>query len=401
MASKPQLYYFTGEPGMAENAINWLSTIEANICQSMTNREKWFNRLPDEGHRRWHLVHEEFKSRWCKTAGIPILVALLSTSVPAFPQTLDTPTTDEHLASIPSSPTMQPSFLEPCLIQEITTTATTATVVPSTFTVSFTPLLHPEPAATHSGTNAIQVTQFELNKMLRQSFKQGLEYGHQIDLADAIEKVKVQYKERLSEAFNNFAEREQDSIDLAFAEGYSAGIREELDHRESTRTTISTQTEAPTHQNLEIVPPTFADTSQTPAMPEKEISAGFSAKRERSPSVATSGSLTPALAVPEPLAPHAIVSAPEAAEIVQKHPETRKSHVSTQKLLGTPKSPVSMRFSWADDAETLHIVSTTPTNHPRDLSGLPKSDLEINGMGSPQFFLFKMTAKGLRNEDVA
>ncbi|KAF8815960.1 hypothetical protein BYT27DRAFT_7209395 [Phlegmacium glaucopus] len=348
---------------MAENAINWLSTIEANICQSMTNRKKvdlfsswlrrasparkWFNRLPDEGHRRWHLVHEEFKSRWCKTAGIPILVALLSTSVPAFPQTLDTPTTDEHLASIPSSPTMQPSFLEPCLIQEITTTATTATVVPSTFTVSFTPLLHPEPAATHSGTNAIQVTQFELNRMLRQSFEQGLEYGHQIDLADVIEKVEVQYKERLSEAFNNFAEREQDSIDLAFAEGYSAGIREEQDRRESTRTTISTQTEAPTHQNLEIVPPTFADASLSPAVTENRKSDQFSAKLESSPFIT----------VFEPLAPRVIGPAPETQPTTARFIQ---NPVFIPKCPKTAKLTTSAPFNWADDAASLPISSLAP-----------------------------------------
>ncbi|KAF8804981.1 hypothetical protein BYT27DRAFT_7213538 [Phlegmacium glaucopus] len=84
----------------------------------------------------------------------------------------------------------------------------------------------------------------------------------------------------------------------------------------------STQTTFPTCQHFEITAPTPNDMSHTPVMPENEISAGFSAKRERSPSVAISGSSTPALAVSEPLAPHAIVSAPEAAEIVQKHPET-------------------------------------------------------------------------------
>ncbi|KAF8808350.1 hypothetical protein BYT27DRAFT_7255622 [Phlegmacium glaucopus] len=132
----------------------------------------------------------------------------------------------------------------------------------------------------------------------------------------------------------------------------------------------STQTTFPTCQHFEITAPTPNDTSHTPAMPENEISTGFSAKREHSPSVAISGSSTPALTVSEPLAPHAIVSAPEAAEIVQKHPETQKSHVSTQKLLGTPKLPVLMCFSWADDAEALPIVSMMPTKYPRDISGL-------------------------------
>ncbi|KAF8802912.1 hypothetical protein BYT27DRAFT_7260665 [Phlegmacium glaucopus] len=132
----------------------------------------------------------------------------------------------------------------------------------------------------------------------------------------------------------------------------------------------STQTTFPTCQHFEITAPTPNDTSHTPAMPENEISAGFSAKRERSPSVAISGSSTPALAVSEPIAPHSIVSAPEAAEIIQKHPESQKSHVSTRKHPETSKTAVSTRFSWADDAEALPIVSTTPTKYPCDISGL-------------------------------
>ncbi|KAF8813084.1 hypothetical protein BYT27DRAFT_7271597 [Phlegmacium glaucopus] len=135
----------------------------------------------------------------------------------------------------------------------------------------------------------------------------------------------------------------------------------------------STQTTSPTFQYLEIASPAPNDASQSPAMPEKEISARLGAKRERSSFVTVSRSLTPSLAVSEPLAPHAIVSAPEAAEIVQKHPESRKSHVSTQKHPETSKTAVSTRFSWADDAEALPIVSTTPTKYPRDLSGLRSS----------------------------
>ncbi|KAF8801007.1 hypothetical protein BYT27DRAFT_7116220 [Phlegmacium glaucopus] len=71
-----------------------------------------------------------------------------------------------------------------------------------------------------------------------------------------------------------------------------------------------------------------------------------------------------------PLAPHDIVSPPETPEFTQKHPETRNSAVFPQKH---PKTPVLTRFSWADDAEALPIMSTMPTKHPRDLSGLRSS----------------------------
>ncbi|KAF8804082.1 hypothetical protein BYT27DRAFT_6708363 [Phlegmacium glaucopus] len=122
----------------------------------------------------------------------------------------------------------------------------------------------------------------------------------------------------------------------------------------------STQMTSPTCQHLEIASPAPNDASQSPAMPKKEISACLGAKRERSSFVTVSRFTTPALAVSEPLAPHAIVSTPEAAEFAQKHLETSKTAVST-------------RFSWADDAETLPIVSTTPTKYPCDISGLHSS----------------------------
>lgn len=38
-----------------------------------------FNKLPDKGHQPWHLVKEEFESKWCKTAVTSNLIALLST----------------------------------------------------------------------------------------------------------------------------------------------------------------------------------------------------------------------------------------------------------------------------------------------------------------------------------
>ena len=109
----------------------------------------------------------------------------------------------------------------------------TATSTPTCFTISYTPLLNPESAATRSGTNAIQVTQFELSKILRQAFQQGSEASeqrYQLELADTMEKLKMQYEDHLAESLNNFAERMQESTDIAYGEEYSAGILEEQEH---------------------------------------------------------------------------------------------------------------------------------------------------------------------------
>ena len=127
-----------------------------------------------------------------------------------------------------------PNALQPA--QTTPESSETATSTPTCFTISYTPLLNPEPAATRSGTNAIQVTQFELSKILRQAFQQGSEASeqrYQLELADAMEKLKMQYEDRLAESLNDFAERMQESTDIAYGEGYSAGILEEQEHRES------------------------------------------------------------------------------------------------------------------------------------------------------------------------
>ena len=71
------------------------------------------------------------------------------------------------------------------------------------------------------GTNAIQVTQFELSKMLRRAFQQGLEdakQGYQLELADAVKKLNLQYEDRHFEALNDFADRMQESTDTAFGD---------------------------------------------------------------------------------------------------------------------------------------------------------------------------------------
>ena len=136
MATPHGPFYFTGKPNMAENATDWLSAIEANILPSMTNREKvdlfsswfrrasparkWFNKLPDEGHRRWHLVREEFQSKWCKTVDTPVLVALLSTHDNTLPVNPDMPDSTTPL----SDPILQLSSPEPIPTPNMNTTTT-------------------------------------------------------------------------------------------------------------------------------------------------------------------------------------------------------------------------------------------------------------------------------------
>jgi hypothetical protein len=60
----------------------------------------------------------------------------------------------------------------------------------------------------------------------------------------------------------------------------------------------------------------------------------------------------------------------ETASFMEKHQKDEKSHIFTQK---TPDSPISARFNWSDDAYEPPILSTVPTKHPRDISGLRSS----------------------------
>jgi len=106
MAPYRRAYNFTGEPDTTEDPVDWLAALETNIYPCTTNREKvdlfssklfrgspakkWFNKLPNEGHRQWHIVKQEFETQWCGKPAIPLpipifssdLVALLSIDVP-------------------------------------------------------------------------------------------------------------------------------------------------------------------------------------------------------------------------------------------------------------------------------------------------------------------------------
>ena len=333
-------FYFTGKPDLAENATTWLSIIELNIQPSMTNRDKvdlfsswlqcrsparkWFNKLPDEGHRRWHLVLEEFQSKWCKTVDTPVLVALLSANDIPLPNS-DTPDATTSLSDL----TLQLSSPEPMPTPNINTTIT--------FTVSYTPLLHPEPSATHSGTNAIQVTQFELRKMLRQAFQQGSKRGYQLDLADAIKKLNSQYEGHLSEASNDFADRVQESSDNAFREGFSAGIQEEQEQWESARVSqvnVTTQTDPTATSSISIMATASNQTNHV-IIPSTS-SATISTQTE--PPI-----LTVSESIPTPIS----------------------------ELL--PATISSASFNWADNAASLSTIPIIPPKTPRDLSSLRSS----------------------------
>jgi hypothetical protein len=107
--------------------------------------------------------------------------------------------------------------------------------------------------------------------------------------------------------------------------------------------------------------PTTTDSSQPPAVPEHKKSAPLRAVFE------------PQQPVGSP-APTTIVSASETrsqmADSTKKHEKIEKTSIFTPKSL---EPPVSMCFSWADDAAGLPIVTTAPTKHPRDISSLRSS----------------------------
>jgi len=349
-------FYFTGKPDMAENATDWLSTVEANIQPSMTNREKvdffsswfqrasparkWFNKLPDEGHRRWHLVRAEFESKWCKTTDIPILVASLSTDI--LPQIPDVPASTTPLSD--TAPQLSPP--EP--VPEINTK--------TMFTVSYTPLLYPEPAATRSGTNAIQVTQFELTKMLQQAFQQGMEQSernYQLELADAIETLNAQHQDRRLEDFNDFADRVQESTDNAYGEGILAGIRDEREHWELARASqisIATQTDLASTVSISIqtdalvIPDSLVITS-TPTMATASV--------QSDPPVISPSSFATISTQTETLLPTETPS------------ESLSIPILESPILATS---VLEPFNWADDAVSLPTIPIISSKQPRDLS---------------------------------
>jgi hypothetical protein len=225
------------------------------------------------------------------------------------------------------------------------------TPAPTSLTISYTPLIHPEPAATRSGTNAIQVTQFELSKMLRQAFQQGSEQGYQLDLADAIEKLNAQYDDRHFEALNDFADRMQESSDIAFGEGFSAGIEEERKRCELTQvskvnvatqtnpsTTISSISASVQTNHLSTSTSTTATASVQTNIPLISPSSSASISTQTEPLLISSDSLP--VPIFEPPIPAIIDSAP---------------------------------FDWATDTFSPSTLPLIISKQPRDLSSLRSS----------------------------
>ena len=220
--------------------------------------------------------------------------------------------------------------------------AKTATSTPMSFTISYTPLLHPEPAATRSGMNAIQVTQFELSKMLRRAFQQGSEdakQGYQLELADTVKNLNVQYEDRHFETLNDFVDRMQESTDTAFGEGLSAGIQEERERWESAQAPqadVATQTQAV---------PTTTSTSST--FESTQMNFPF-APQPTSSSISTQT---------EPPIQIASESIPSPIPILE---------------LPIPNVTASP-FNWADNTLSLSTLPLIISKQPRNLSSLRSS----------------------------
>jgi hypothetical protein len=187
-----------------------------------------------------------------------------------------------------------------------------------------------------SGTNAIQATQFELSKMLHQAYQQGSEHGYHLELADATEKLTTQFEDRLSEAFNDFSDRLQESNDNAFGEGYSAGIREEQERWEraqAPKISVATQT----------IQSTASISIQTYVLIISQSSSATISTQTKPPTISDHESIPILIPIPnsEPLIP------------------------------ATTNS--SSTFNWPDDAISLPTIPLIPPKIPRDLSCLRSS----------------------------
>jgi hypothetical protein len=230
MAPYRRAYNFTGEPGANENAADWLAALETNINSSMTNREKvdlfysklfrgspakkWFNKLPDEGHRRWHVVKQEFESRWCTAA--PVLIAHISTDIPVSTPILPSP---DVLPSPATSTCQLEAFREFVKVADLQTI--------NSFLTS---------AASSSASGSEN-----LIALWDRAFNEGYKR--------CVAKLEIQYEDRFSEALSDFADRTQESSDNAFEEGFLAGTQEEQERQERARVSkvnVATQTDPAT-----------------------------------------------------------------------------------------------------------------------------------------------------------
>ena len=280
-------YNFTGEPSANEDAADWLAALETNIYSSMTNREKvdlfysklfkgspakkWFNKLPNEGHRRWHVVKQEFESRWCTTTS-PSLIAHISADVPV---SITIPTTP-NISPPPSTTTSElesfHTFIRLADFETINLFLTTAT--------------------SSSGSE-------NLRALWDRAFKEGYERCR--------EELKVQHEETIQQTLADISEQQQEWHDEQFVEaftlGRTTGIQNECEYRDSVQA-------SKVNIGIQITPTTATSFIQTiiPFIPPPST-ATISTQTE--PQISTvSKSIPFPIPIPEPLIPATISSTP-------------------------------------------------------------------------------------------
>jgi hypothetical protein len=321
---------FTGEPSAAEDAVDWLAALETNMYSSMTSRDnanlfstklfpkspakRWFNGLPDEVRRRWHLLKPEFESRWC-TSTTPGLVALLST--------------DTTPVSTPAKPPASATAI-PAIISSSVSLTSPATTLPNS----------KRPPTNANIPSGVHLAKETFDRMLKDSYQDGF--------ADATDKLKAEYDEELQRTIADIFERAQERRDEdyvhAFELGRTSGIQMEREYQDSTRKpqiTVGIQVDLPLDDDIFFTPtvveiPLPIATSET-----------------------ASQTTPPAALIPLPAPTSSHLLAPV-------------SHTSTLMIPSPSASssipPLSPKLSWADDSTSLPIIPLIKS--PRDLSCL-------------------------------
>ncbi|KDR67444.1 hypothetical protein GALMADRAFT_258398 [Galerina marginata CBS 339.88] len=314
MASYRRAYMFTGEPTAAEDAADWLAALETNMYPSMSSRDnanffstklfrkspakRWFNALPDEVQRRWHLLKPEFESQWC-TSSSTSLVAQISTVSIAVP-----------IPSIPHAPSISPSTL--------------SSAPPNI------PKLLPPPTTTTS--NMIHMTKINFDNMLKDSYRRGSEDGFKKGFTDASEKLRATHEEAIADVLDGAREHCDGEYVNAFELGRTSGIQDQREYHESLRkplVTVGIQVDLPPDDET-FFTPTVAD---IPLPPTSEVSSQ------------TSPSIFPA---PLPLPSPSLLLSP--APIL-----------STLIPIPIPVPTSSPKLNWADDSASLPIIPLIKT----------------------------------------
>ncbi|KDR66397.1 hypothetical protein GALMADRAFT_147985 [Galerina marginata CBS 339.88] len=330
MATYRRAYMFTGEPSATEDAADWLAALETNMYPSNTSRDKvnlfstklypkspakqWFNGLPDETQRRYHLLRPEFESRWCTNAP-PCLVAQISTISVAVPIPTVSPTilaTTQHSCSVPAPlPSAAPIIIPKLLPSPLTTTT----------------------------SNMIHMTKNEFDRMLKDSYRRGSEDGFKKGFMDASEKLRATHEEAIADVLDGAREHCDGEYVNAFELGRTSGIQDQREYHESLRKPLVAV-------GIQVDLPPDDETFFTPSVADILLPPTSEIGSQTSPSIFP----TP-LPLPNPsllLSPVPILSTLIPIPIL------------------VPTSPP--KLSWADDSASLPIIPLIKT--PRDLSGL-------------------------------